>query len=392
MKSRIYSGSNSLILLVLLSINFVTNGFGDDFSIPVENYPFAFPKDHGAHPDYRIEWWYLTGHLSGKNTSSDKKSRFGYQATFFRVAQAKTGPGNNFLNNGQFFMAHMALSDIDGKKFYHEEKMNRDGWDAYSRTDYLHCRNGNWTLRQDPKMGYFSAQLNSTIGSEIKLSFDLTSEKPPVIFGENGVSVKGAHPSARSLYITFPKLFTKGKLELGENEYEISGETWMDHEISSSQLDDDQIGWNWASIHLDSGKSIMVYMMRKKDGSKDPYSFFNLISSSLESVKQFSSKTFTWQTIRHWKSESTNSKYPVESVIQFLPPKSENEKLTGVPEKMILKPLLDFQEMESRISDVQYWEGACEVLNGEGKKIGKAYVELTGYGNSLTPLLSPTRQ
>lgn len=381
------------ILLSIFTLCTAITCLGEDhgFAIPPENYKFSFPKDHGAHPDYRIEWWYITGHLNGKDTKSQKTSRFGYQATFFRVAQKKSNLGNKFLNNGQFFMAHMALSDIDGEKFYHEEKMNRDGWDAYSKSNYLHCRNGNWSLIQDLDVNTFSAELKSTIGTEILFDFNLSCQKPPVIFGENGVSLKGAHPSARSLYITFPKLVTRGNLTIGEHKLEISGESWMDHEISSSQLDDDQIGWNWASIHLDSGKSVMVYMMRKKDGSKDPYSFFNLIGSDLITVTQFSSKRFSWVPVRNWKSEATQSSYPVESVIQFLPEKEDPQNYPGIPRVMKLKPLLDFQEMESRISDVQYWEGACEVINEQGEKIGKAYVELTGYGNSLTPLLSPSR-
>lgn len=354
------------------------------FLIPPKNYEFQFPKDHGSHPGYRIEWWYITGHLNAQSQSTGQTKKLGIQVTFFRVGQSPDDAKvqSKFFKNDHFHVAHMALSDLSEKKFYHEEKLNRNGWDAWAKEGILNCRNGNWSLKQNQESNHFSTQLQSSISDHISFNIQFNSQKPPVIFGKDGVSIKGAAESARSLYITFPRLQTTGEITIDGQPFVVDGETWMDHEISSSQLDPNQVGWNWASIHLDSGESIMVYMMRTKNDTKDLYSTFNFIASDNQTVKAFPASHFEWLPKNYWKSPMTGVEYPVDSIIKF------RENQSNIPTHIRLVPLMNDQEMESKITQVQYWEGACKVVDQNGKQIGKAYVELTGYGASLTPLLS----
>lgn len=367
------------------------------FAVPPENYPFKFPRDHGSHPDYRIEWWYITGHLNtaGPDGRPSDTPSFGYQATFFRIGQRPgIHPEKSLVTGDHIFMAHMALTDIHNGKFHHEEKLNRRGWDAWALESHLDTRNGNWTLVQDPDFTEFRAGLKSTIGADIRFDLQLTSENPPVIFGDNGVSIKGDAPSARSLYITFPRLNTTGSITIGREKLTVTGISWMDHEISSSQLDDNQVGWNWASILLDDGRAIMVYMMRQTDQSKSPWSSFNLIEMGQSAATHYPAAVFDWVPDRWWTSPLSENSYPVASTIRLNFSGDGIDSLhrpaPSLPESLRLVPRLDGQEMLSLISGVEYWEGACEVLNPKGKRIGQAYVELTGYGTALTPLLNDT--
>ena len=346
----------------------------DGFRIPTPHPVFSFPRDHGSHPEFRIEWWYITGHLR-----DEAQQRFGFQATFFRVGltphdegQAQTSFGTN-----QLMMAHMALADPAEKRFVHEERLNREGWDAWARVDGLDLRNGNWTLvgEEDGVM-----TLVGSVLSDISFSLRLVPLKGPVLFGEGGLSRKGASPSAASWYITFPRLKVAGHLDLNGETRSVIGEAWMDHEISSSQLAEDQVGWDWASLRLYDGREIMVYMLRRRDGTVDPASTLAWIDEQ-GGVHHFSSDAFSWQSQRSWKSPTTGGRYPLD--ILLTAPRLEGEGT--VP--MLIRPLMDEQEMVGHLGGVSYWEGACEVLDAGGAVIGEAYMELTGYAEELTDAL-----
>lgn len=361
------------------------------FRIPPDGYRFQFPRDHGSHPEYRIEWWYITGHLADSSQAVTDPPQFGYQATFFRIARSpQTATSTTLVHSDQLFMAHMALSDLHAHQYHHEEKIQKRGWDAYASESHLHTRNGNWSLVQNPASEHaFEVQLDATIGADIQMRLHLASPTEPVIFGRNGVSLKGADPGARSLYITFPRLNTTGTIHLNGKEYLIRGTSWMDHEISSSQLAPDQVGWNWASIHLDDGRSIMVYMMRTIDNSMDPYSSLHLVEPDNTTVHQFDSPTFSWAVDKVWTSPETEATYPIHSTIHFSPPETAPTSATSLPNQFVLRSRMPQQEFNSKITNLHYWEGACDVFHPNGQKIGSAYIELTGYGHSLTPYLSP---
>lgn len=342
------------------------------FAIAAPGYEFSFPRDHGAHPDFKIEWWYITGHLFAKDGR-----RFGYQATWFRIGNKPGASDQPEFGSDNFYMAHMALIDVAGDRFRHEERLNRDGWDAWAKVGDLDLRNGNWTLKREG-VGE-EMHLKASIRGDAALDLRLQPAKPRVLFGDKGISKKGADPSAASLYITFPRLLTEGTLRLGDEVLEVSGSSWMDHEISSSQLAANQIGWDWVSIQLDNGEELMVYQLRTDAGKPDPWSRLTWIGPKNQ-LTAAGPETFALKPIRTWTSPHTGGSYPIEVDLHCV-------DASGKARVLQVRPLRDDQELIGRLGGVSYWEGACDVLEN-GTAIGRAYMELTGYAGTLNPFLS----
>ena len=339
----------------------------DGYRIPTEFPSFTFPRDHGSHPDFRIEWWYITGHLH-----ADNKDRYGFQATFFRYAlKPNAEAGSNEFGDEHIYMAHMALSDIEQEAFYHEERLNRDSWDAYCSTEKMDMQNGNWSLSQDDE-GRIG--LLATIQEEVQLNLTLDPAQPHVTFGEKGLSKKGAEKSACSWYITYPRLQIIGSIILNNKIIDVKGEAWMDHEISSSQLSAKQVGWDWLSVRFKDQTELMLYILRDVDGNPDPHSKLVWISTDGE-LTHMGPDEFTWTTLRRWKSPDSQSNYPVENTLSGLRP-------DGSPYQLHIKPLFDEQELTGELGGIAYWEGACDILEN-GDPVGEAYMELTGYNESL---------
>jgi predicted secreted hydrolase len=342
----------------------------EGFSIPTPGKVFEFPRDHGSHPDFKIEWWYVTGHLFAEDGR-----RFGFQATYFRQANKNEGAESALFQRQQFHLAHMALLDVKTKRFLHEERLNRGGWDADSNTTTLEVRNGNWSLRLiDPTSNTLA--LRGSVQGEARFDLELTPAKPLVIFGEHGVSKKAAAASAASYYLTFPRLKTQGILQLGAEKVKITGEAWMDHEISSSQLAEDQSGWDWAALQLKDGREIMVYRLRLKQGGMDPHSTLAWVNEKAE-VKHFKPEAFRWEELRYWQSPITQARYPIEVKLHTQDP------ATGKALSFTLQPLSDAQEQTGSLGGTAYWEGACRVLNEQGEDVGSAFLELAGYTGDL---------
>lgn len=353
----------------------------EGWMIPTPNRDLNFPHDHGSHPGFRLEWWYLTGHLF-----TTDRDRYGFHATFFRIGHRP--PGNDpaaaaaipdAFGRNEIFLAHMALTDVSRQAFHHEERFNRDGWDAWARVGDLDARNGNWTLRRVPATipnHPEQFQLHGSIRSDIGFDLELTAAKPHVVFGPNGVSRKGPDPEACSYYITFPRLRVTGSLTLPSGRRTVNGSAWMDHEISSSQLGRDQIGWNWAGIQLDDGRELMVYVMRNPSGEADPYSTLSWVDPS-GNVSHQGVESFEWIPGRRWESPESGASYPVDSILRTRDPR--NGKWT----EFRLHALVDSQELTGHLSGIDYWEGASQVLDASGTPVGSAYVELTGYAESL---------
>ena len=336
----------------------------DGFAIAKPGYRFLFPRDHGAHPEFRTEWWYFTGHL----WNLDGKRRFGYQLTFFRQASPKRAyTGSAAWRSDQLFLAHATLTDESGNRFLVSERLNRGGLAAGAAEDHLAIFNESWKAEQDDS-GLLHVHL--TVQGAV-LDLKLQAPSRPVIFGEDGVSRKGADPSAASHYLTFPRLPSSGSLQLPNSvPITVSGSSWMDHEFSSNQLGADQVGWDWAGIQLRDGRSLMVYRMRKNDGSQDPFS----IIYEVDQAGQITRRTHDFKIIEQgaWKSSASGARYPQPLMFE-----AWGERLT-------LVPLLQNQELRTaRSTGITYWEGACRVLDGDGKEIGDAYLEQTGYAHSL---------
>ncbi|GEP46094.1 hypothetical protein BGE01nite_53850 [Brevifollis gellanilyticus] len=250
----------------------------------------------------------------------------------------------------------------------HEERLNREGWDAFSSSTTLDVRNANWSLKLDEATNRID--LTATVKAEAVLKLDLEAAKPVVIFGKDGVSRKGISESAASHYLTFPRLKAGGSVKIGSNEHAVTGEAWMDHEFSSSQLDEGQAGWDWAAIQLTDGREIMVYRMRRTDGSTDAASTLTWIEkdASLRAVKH---DGFTWKPLATWESPHTQATYPNHVRIE-----SEGHLFE-------LRPLVQDQEQGGEITRLPYWEGACDVLDADGQVIGRAFLELAGYAGNL---------
>ncbi len=351
-----------LLLLLLFTLPSLSQTTPDGFALPQPNRKFTFPRDHASHPEFRTEWWYLTGHLD-----SAEGKRFGFQVTFFR--QASRDPSNKVTH---LHLAHAALLDAASGKFLHEERLNREGWDAFSSSKTLDVQNANWSLKLDEATNRI--HVTATVKAEAVLKLDLEAAKPVVIFGKDGVSRKGISESAASHYLTFPRLKATGSLKLGAQEHRVTGEAWMDHEFSSSQLDEGQVGWDWAAIQLKDGREIMVYRMRRADGSTDAASTFTWIEKD-GALRALKHDAFTWKPLTNWKSPHTQATYP------------NHVRIECEGQVVELRPLAQDQEQGGEITGLPYWEGACDVLDANGQVIGRAFLELAGYAGNLQKYL-----
>lgn len=330
----------------------------DGFRIPQPGHRFTFPRDHGSHPDFRTEWWYWTGHLQ-----DGRGRRFGFQLTFFRQASPRAAwTGSPAWRSDQIHLAHAALTDLEGRRFRVEERLDRAGLMADASSTGLEVFHGPW--RATERGLAFQVQ-------GAALSLDLQALTPPVIFGEDGLSRKGADPTAVSHYVTFPRLRATGLLTLpGEAPRPVEGLAWMDHEWSSNQLDPDQVGWDWASLQLEDGRSLMAYRLRRRDGSQDPWSSATLLDGGGRILGR--TRNFTLRPLGTWRSPASGAVYPLPL------------SLEAFGETWRLEPLLEDQELRTtRSNGITYWEGACRVLDAAGRPRGRAYVELTGYAGSL---------
>ncbi len=336
---------------------------GQAFTEAKPGYAFQFPRDHGSHPGFRTEWWYFTGHLR-----TPEGRRFGYQLTFFRQASPPGAwKGLRAWRTDQLHLAHAALTDEVGHRFLVDERLDRAGLLAGASGTKLEVFQQDWKAEQDA-VGRIQLHL-SVRGAVLDLRLDPTT--PPVVFGENGVSRKGADPTAASHYITFPRLRAQGSLRLPEGtQLTVQGQGWMDHEFSSNQLDANQVGWDWAGIQLWDGRSLMVYRLRHADGSQDPFSTLSEVDS--QGHLRRSTHAFGMSPKGSWKSPRNGATYPLPL---------EVEAWGG---RFSLVPLLEDQELRTgRSTGITYWEGACRVLDPGGHDVGEAYVELTGYAHSL---------
>ena len=257
------------LLLSLLMAAAVVIAEEPGFRKAEAGYRYAFPRDHGSHPEFKLEWWYLTGHLWTKG----KERRFGFQATFFRAALRPPDSGQTetpLFDSSQAYLAHLALLDVATGKLHVEERLNRQGWDAHASITDLKVHNGNWTLARVPSSNQ-----------------------------KDGVSMKSQSNGAASHYVTFSRLATQGTVRLLGETLAVEGQAWMDHEFSSSQLGPDQVGWDWASIQLHDGREIMLYRLRDQSGEADSYSQLTWIDQKSKQTPSGPSQ-WEWSARRSW--------------------------------------------------------------------------------------------
>jgi predicted secreted hydrolase len=341
------------------------------YKVAAPGYRYEFPRDYFNHPEFQTEWWYYTGNLSANDGH-----RFGFELTFFRAGVNRDSSKTDTWNVQDLYLAHLALSDLDAKAFYHAERTNRAG-PGIAGVDQKQERiwNGNWSVTrtgEDQKL--------EAIDERFSFSLTLHSEKPPVIHGENGVSQKGEGAGHASHYISLTRLKTSGTILLNGRNYAVSGWSWMDHEFFTQQMEKDQAGWDWFSLQLIDNTELMLYRIRRKDGSVDPFSAGTYIDPSGHSVQLRIADFSLLPAGETWKSPATGAVYPVRW--QILVPKLEL--------KLEAATLLKSQELTSHSQVLpNYWEGAVELSGYRGKTgvTGVGYLEMTGYDRAveLTP-------
>ncbi len=326
----------------------------------------VFPADFGAHPDTRIEWWYLTGALAVEGRAA--APHFGFQLTFFRL---RTGVAENHPSRfaaSQLVFAHAALSSLADKRLRHDQRAARAGFDiAAAKTGDSHVWVRDWQLQREGPIdsSRYRARLDS---SSAGFAFDLqlASSQSTLLQGASGLSRKGPDPAQASHYYSQPQLQTSGQLRLDGQIFEVRGTSWLDHEWSDSLLADDAIGWDWIGFNLDDGSALTAFRLRRADGSA-VYAGGSWRPAG-RAVRSFAPSEVEFLSGRRWLSPHTQANYPVAWEVQ-----------TPVG-RFRVDALFDDQELDSRRSTgAVYWEGLSRLRDQQGRLLGHGYLEMTGY-------------
>ncbi len=351
-----------LFLLALVSAP------AQQYQLALPGYKFQFPRDFFNHEQYQTEWWYYTG-----NVRAPDGRRFGFELTFFRQGVSRAANPDPW-DVQDLWMAHLALSDISGQHFYHQERLNRAGpgiagADAASGMVW----NGNWQAHIAPQQQDLRA-----IGNDFTLSFKLVPTKPPVIQGQDGISRKAAGVGHASHYYSMTRLLTSGSIDLNGKQYTVAGTSWMDHEFFTGSMAADEAGWDWLSVQFNDGSDLMLYLLRHKDGSIDPYSSGSYVDAGGNS--RFLSLADFAMTPEgdKWTSPVTGAAYPLHWQVSI--PKLDLSFDVTTP--------LRSQEMTATIGP-SYWEGTIDAdgVKATSRLRGVGYLEMTGYAEAGAQVL-----
>lgn len=324
--------------------------------------PLIFPADFGAHPNYRTEWWYYTGNLE----TADGR-HFGYELTFFRVAlvpEEQAFPRESKWATNQVYMAHFALTNVEGDEFYAFQRYSRGAAGlAGAQADPYRVWLEDWRVEQIADNVFTLHAANAYLA----IDFELTDGKGPVLHGEDGYSQKGPEAGNASYYYSQTRLETEGSIRIGQETFEVTGLSWKDHEYSTNVMSAGQVGWDWFSIQLDDGYELMLYQIRRADGSADPFSSGTLIFPD-GSTRTLTREDFSVEPQGTWHSPHSGADYPMGWIVSI--PEEDLE--------LELTPYLEDQELN--LTTI-YWEGAVHIVGTHkgGPVTGSGYVELTGY-------------
>lgn len=333
-----------------------------EYRLALPGYTFSFPRDHYSHDAFRTEWWYYTGHL---RTGSGQE--YGYQVTFFRsgIAEARANPSRWAAKN--LYLAHFAVSDIQRKTFRYFERVNRAGLgQAGARDKEFRVWILDWSVTGDGNAQHLRAG-----DGGFAVDLHLTSQKALVVHGEGGISQKGEGRGHASHYYSLTRLRTEGTLTVRGKTVPVTGLSWMDHEFGSTQLNPDQVGWDWFSLQFDDGTELMLYIIRKADGRPDPYSGGTWVGADGRTVR-LGEPDFSVEVLDRWKSPRGKGVYPMKWRLRVRP----------ISLEVIVTPAFPDQELDTAKSTrVIYWEGAVSAEGtGEGRRLtAQGYVEMTGY-------------
>jgi predicted secreted hydrolase len=332
-------------------------------------YRFEFPRDHASHPDYKIEWWYYTGNLVTVGGQ-----HYGYQLTFFRIGIDLKPANPSRWAVRDLFMTHLAVTDIDAKRYGFKERINRAGigWAGAARDSY-HVWNEDWEVRLETSGHHRLRAVDAGLGVDLELE----PGRPPVIHGEDGISQKGSQAGNASHYYSLTRMPTCGILKMEGESFQVSGFSWMDHEFGTSFLEAEQKGWDWFSLQLDDGTDLMLFQLRRSDGSRDKNSSGTLVEAQGKSLR-IRSGEFELVGGKGWRSPQSGATYPIEWQVKIPDQELDLSVEAAIPNQELLT---------EESTDVTYWEGSIVVKGTRhGHRVqGRGYLEMTGYaGDSIS--------
>lgn len=333
-----------------------------DYPSVVPGAPLRFPHDHGAHPAFRTEWWYLTGWLEGAG-----KRPVGFQITFFRSRPAVDPANPSAFAPRQVLFAHAALSDPARGKLVHDQRIARQGFGiASAREGDTSIRLLDWRLDRRAD-GTFHAIVPA---QDFALDLRFAPTQPIMLNGDKGYSRKGARPEEASYYYSMPQLSVSGTITRGGKPVPVGGRAWLDREWSSSPLPPEAVGWDWTGINFDDGAALMAFQVRARDGR--PLHAGGTYRSPDGKQVALGPDDVRFLPRRRWRSPDTGASYPVAADFELRLPR-------GARRRIPLTPLFDAQELDGRAAGMPvYWEGLVTTPGGRG------YLELTGYAGAVT--------
>jgi predicted secreted hydrolase len=350
-------------LACLLAVLFVLPLLAAQYQTALPGYRYEFPRDYFNHQDYQTEWWYYTGNVKAKDGHS-----FGFELTFFRQGVDRDPTKTATWDVHDLYLAHLALSDLDGKHFYHAERTNRAG-PGIAGVDGAQSRiwNGNWQVQW-----HGNEQSLRAISDGFELEFALRPDKPPVANGENGVSQKAGGSGRASHYISLTRIAVNGRVALAGRNFDVVGLAWMDHEFFTDQLEPEQVGWDWLSLQLEDKNELMLYHIRRKDGSIDSHSAGTFVDAQGKSTHLRADEFSLQPADDTWTSSVTRAAYPIHWRVAVPKLAIELEVKTPLPSQELTG--------NSKLTP-SYWEGSITFTGHRDHSPvgGTGYLEMTGY-------------
>lgn len=352
----------AIVLLALLGARLAA---AVDYPEVRRDAPVELPRDHGAHPAYRVEWWYVTGWLDAGDET------LGFQLTFFRVRPGVQETNPSRFAASQVLFAHAAISDPRHGRLRHAQRSARAGFGlAQAAERELDVRIDDWSLRRDDGDETLRAQVR---GEDFSYALRLVPTQPPLLNGVRGFSQKAPDARHASHYYSLPQLAVSGRIVRDGRADEVSGRAWLDHEWSSAYMPQGARGWDWIGINLDDGGALMAFRMRDAAGAAIWAG--GTLRRADGGVELLGPSDVAFEPLRAWTSPRTRVRYPVAMRVRIA---TSRGPLQGE-----LQPLIDDQELDSsRSTGAVYWEGAVR-LRVDGRTVGRGYLELTGYRERL---------
>lgn len=335
---------------------------------------WAFPRDHGSHPQLRTEWWYVTGHAQAAG------QLWGFQVTFFRSRVDATQSLHSAFAAKQLLFAHAAVTDVQGQRLLHDQRIARAGFGlAYASEADTQVRLRDWTLERTDAAADGTAQSPASryvarvVGRQFSLDLVFASTQPVLLQGAQGLSRKGPEEAQASYYYSQPQLHVSGRLVVDGRTLPITpgtGRAWMDHEWSEALMHPEAQGWDWIGMNLQDGSALTAFRLRRADGTA--LWAGGSLRRAGQAVQVFGAGDVAFTAERWWTSPSSGARYPVQWAVR-------------TPSGYFrVRALLDAQELDSNGSTgAIYWEGLSDLLDASGQVAGRGYLEMTGYAKPL---------